>query len=123
MGRLAANGARGGRLALAVAAAWFGLAIGWPATGLAQSGTAASRPTALERLGPVSPQKRADLQRLLDEHAAVLESQALVLKTVAKLIGPTVVHLEADTPRRSVQAYGQRHNEEAGSGVVIHWKG
>ena len=48
----------------------------------------------------MTPEKRAELQRLLDKHGPVLEAQATVLKTVAKLIGPTVVHVEADVPQQ-----------------------
>jgi serine protease Do len=120
---MAAIGATRRRLALVAAVAWLGLGIGWPAASLAQPAGTGPAPAALERLGPVSPEKRAELRRLLDEHAAVLQSQAIVLKTVAKLIGPTVVHLEADTPRRGAQAYLERRKEEAGSGVIIQWKG
>jgi serine protease Do len=124
MGRMAAMGATKRRMALAAAVAWLGLGIGWPAASLAQPAGTGPAPVAPERLGPVSPEKRAELQRLLDEHAAVLQSQAIVLKTVAKLIGPSVVHLEADTVRRSSADYNRgRRGEEAGSGVIIQWQG
>jgi serine protease Do len=77
-----------------------------------------------DRGGALDPQKRAELQRLLDQHVQVLESQALVLKTVAKLLGPTVVHVEADVPQQASLPMGRgRHVEEAGSGVIIQFKG
>ena len=44
------------------------------------------------------PRQRAELQRTLEQNAPVLEAQAAVVKTVAKLIGPAVVHIEADVP-------------------------
>jgi serine protease Do len=100
---------------LAVALAWLAVQTGRPAE-------PAAAPPALERAGPVSPEKRAQLQRILDEHAAALQSQAIVIKTVAKLIGPTVVHIEADAPRRTLQQNHDRRVEEAGSGVIIQVK-
>ena len=48
---------------------------------------------ALKQGGVVAAQERAGLYRKLQKHAAVLEAQAAVVKTVAKLIGPTVVHI------------------------------
>jgi serine protease Do len=89
------------------------------AQGPAQSGEPAAAPGALERTGPVSPEKRAELQRLLDQHAPALQSQAIVLKTVAKLVGPTVVHIEAESPQASAEYNRGRRIEEAGSGVII----
>jgi serine protease Do len=82
-----------------------------------------ARPAALERTGPISPEKRAELQRLLERHAQVLESQAVVLKTVAKLVGPTVVFIEADVPPQNTVHGRAKQVEEAGSGVIIQWKG
>jgi len=75
---------------------------------------------AMERSGPISPEKRAELYRDLQRHAQILEAQSAVVKTVAKLIGPTVVHIEADLPPRRGRS---RRLEETGSGVVIDWKG
>ena len=78
----------------------------------------------LERRGPVSEEKREELYRLLDQQAEILEKQAAVVKTVAKLIGPTVVHIEAEVRNRTSLQYGRgQHAEEAGSGVIIQWKG
>jgi len=77
---------------------------------------------AVERRGPVKPEQRARLYRALEGHARFLDAQAAVVKTVAKLIGPTVVFIEAElavsTGRNSA-----RRVEEAGSGVVIQRDG
>ncbi len=79
---------------------------------------------AMQRDGAVTPKKRAELYRTLQQHARVLEAQTAVVKTVAKLIGPTVVHIEADTARRTSRSYDQRRQvEEAGSGVIIKFGG
>ncbi|NUQ64926.1 MAG: trypsin-like peptidase domain-containing protein [Pirellulales bacterium] len=89
-----------------------------PTTGdcLAQSAT----PAALERPGQLAPEKREELYRQLRSQAEVLEAQASVVKTVAKLIGPTVVHIEADVTPRSAPHFGPRKQiEEAGSGVIV----
>jgi serine protease Do len=109
-------------LCLAAALAWLALPLGRPAALGAEPADAAAVPPPLERAGPVSPEKRAQLQRLLEEHSAVLQSQAIVIKTVAKLIGPTVVHIEADAPRRTVLHSRDDRAEEAGSGVIIQVK-
>jgi serine protease Do len=73
---------------------------------------------------PVTEERQAELYRALSAHAQVLEAQAATVKTVAKLIGPTVVHIEADVPVQAVGLYGRRRQiEEAGSGVIIHLDG
>ena len=71
----------------------------------------------------VTPEQRAELQRDPGQNAAVLEAQAAVVKAVAKLIGPTVVHIEADgATRETASSTATADNEEAGSGVIIQWK-
>jgi serine protease Do len=65
------------------------------------------------------------LRRELDRHAEALEAQSSVLKIVAKLVGPSVVHIEADMPVSSDadSQYGHgKRVEESGSGVIIEWK-
>ncbi len=75
---------------------------------------------AMERRGPVSPEKRQMLYRQLHQQAAVLQAQEAVVKTVAKLAGPTVVHIEADVSAHTALTHGpRRFREEAGSGVTI----
>ena len=80
-----------------------------------------AHPAAWERQdSALSTTKREELYRQLRAQAEVLEAQARVVKTVAKLVGPTVVHVEASTisPRRS--KLGERTPvEEAGSGVIV----
>ena len=77
-------------------------------------------PAALERPEATRPEQRAELQRELGRHAAILEAQSGVVKCVAKLIGPAVVHIEADIASEANSAYARsRHVEEAGSGVII----
>lgn len=80
---------------------------------------------ALERQGPVSPQGREELYRQLLGQAEFLERQSAVVKTVAKLVGPTVVHIKAEVPYRAIQPRlgSQRPVEEDGSGVVIEHRG
>jgi serine protease Do len=74
----------------------------------------------VERQVPVSAEKRADLYRQLRAQAKILEAQAAVVKTVVKLIGPTVVHIEADTIQRTALQYGRsRQMEDSGTGVVV----
>jgi serine protease Do len=69
-----------------------------------------------------SPEARNELQRILQQNAPLLEAQATVVKTVAKLIGPSVVHIEADVPDRTLLHNRDRRIEEEGSGVVIQRK-
>ncbi len=83
----------------------------------------AAVPTAIERTGPISPARREELYRTLRKHAKIIEAQATVVKTVAKLIGPTVVHIESDVTPRAASSYNRRHIEEAGSGVIILYRG
>jgi hypothetical protein len=53
-------------------------------------------PASLEHSGVLSPERRTELQAELRRHAAVIEAQSAVLKTVSKLVGPTVVFIEAE---------------------------
>ena len=75
---------------------------------------------AAERHGPVASDKRDELLRELKAHAAVLEAQSGVVKAVVKLVGPAVVHIEADVADQTVPMHGRkRFREEAGSGVIV----
>ena len=72
------------------------------------------------------PAHRAQLYEQLRKHAAVLEAQSAVFKAVAKLIGPAVVHIEADSGPRPTLGFGSSGGqsiEEAGSGVIIQHRG
>lgn len=79
--------------------------------------------TVLKPVGRVTPERRAELYRTLRRHAEVLEAQAAIVKTVAKLIGPTVVHIEADSRPRAGRYPSSQRVEEAGSGVIVQLKG
>jgi serine protease Do len=93
---------------------------GGKSTALAQTAIKA----ALDRYGPTQPQERAELYRQLRSQAEFLEKQSAVVKTAAKLVGPTMVHVEADVIRRpAVQIGPSRQVEENGSGVVIELSG
>ncbi len=73
-----------------------------------------------------SPEQRSELYRVLEQNAKVLEAQSAVLKAVSSLVGPAVVHIEADSgPRPSLQLGNrkQQQTEEAGSGVLIEYHG
>ncbi len=76
--------------------------------------------TAVERHGPITSDKREELTRELRAHAAVLEAQSGVVKSIVKLVGPAVVHIDADVTDQSVPMHGRRRfREEAGSGVIV----
>jgi serine protease Do len=108
--------------AVAIACLILGLClgVGWPGRALGQTG--------LEELlsygQAVTSQQREELRLTLAKHSQVLEAQATVVKTVAKLVGPTVVHIEADVRPQAVGLYGNRRRqvEEAGSGTIIRLK-
>lgn len=98
----------------------LGLGLSAAATALGQSAV----PASLERPAGMSPEVRAQLHADLRRSAQVLEAQSAVLKTVAKLIGPSVVHIEADTAERpGLQMGRSRVIEENASGVIIELGG
>lgn len=69
----------------------------------------------------ISPLERRELYRQLASQAEVLETQSSVVKTVAKLVGPAVVHVEASVAEKAVMRHGgSRLVEEAGSGVIVN---
>ncbi len=77
------------------------------------------------RLGGADFERRAELQRELDRRAEVLEAQSAVVKLVAKLVGPAVVHIHTETISETVVSeYGRhaRRTEDDGSGVIVEWK-
>ena len=105
------SGLRGALLAVL-----FLLVLTAGATALAQS----TVPASLERPAGITPERRAQLLAELRRHAEFLEAQSAVLKTVAKLVGPSVVHIEADTAERpGLQMGRSRVIEENASGVII----
>jgi serine protease Do len=112
----------GSRVRVAVVCAWISLLPSILLLSLLPAGAADLKP--VETRHPVtSPEARAQLRRILEQNAPLLEAQATVLKTVAKLVGPTVVYIEADVPQRTLAHNLDRHVEEKGSGVIIQWKG
>ena len=65
------------------------------------------------------PEVREQLYAQLYRDVAELEKHGNALKTVVKLVGPTVVHIEAKR-NEGGRVYGSKRTiEEAGSGVVI----
>ena len=82
-------------------------------------GAAGGHPAA----GALRPEQRAELQRDLRRHAQVLEAQSAALKIVAKLVGPTVVYIEADVATEPKDALSHVHSEEVGSGVIVEVAG
>ncbi len=107
---------------LSLLACWLSLllaAVAW-----AQAPAPTALPAALERPEAARPAQRAELQRELERQAHRLEAQSAVVKIVAKLVGPSVVHIEADIPPEANTAYHRnRRVEEAGSGAIIELKG
>jgi serine protease Do len=68
----------------------------------------------------LTPDQRAQLYLGLERDVAELERHGRVLKTVVKLVSPTVVHIEARKADGSSRTYGRRQSvEEAGSGVIV----
>ncbi|HET6881640.1 MAG TPA: trypsin-like peptidase domain-containing protein [Pirellulales bacterium] len=75
---------------------------------------------------PLTAEQRVDLYQSLNQQVDALEAQFNVLKTVVKLVSPTVVHIKAEKPERHssrTQHLPNEKVEEAGSGVIIDYKG
>lgn len=70
--------------------------------------------TSSEIRGSVSSHRRAELYRTLKQQTEWIERQSAVLKTVVKLVSPSVVHVEADLADAAKSPV-----EESGSGVVL----
>jgi len=94
-----------------------------PAAAHAQApATATSLPNSVP--AEMSIERRAELYARLRQRAEILEAQAEVLKIASKLVGPGVVHIEADTvERNSLQVGKGRFREDAGSGAIVEAKG
>lgn len=76
----------------------------------------------VERLLGASRQtseERTAWRRELDENLAVLQAQERVVKLVAKLAAPSVVHIQSLTNVPSVRGPAHTSIEESGSGVII----
>ncbi len=76
-------------------------------------------PASLEHAKSLTPERQAELRQELERHLTAIDAQAAVMKTVAKLVGPSVVFIESqhgpDASRRHII-------QEDGSGVIIKWK-
>lgn len=72
---------------------------------------------------PLTVEQRGALYQSLNQQVDALETQFNVLKTVVKLVSPTVVHIKAEKPDRPTQRSQHELVEEAGSGVIIDYKG
>src|SRR5205085_1847068 len=84
-----------------------------------------ARPASLEGggEGPMSPEQREILYAGLKREVDELERHHKILKTVVKLVSPTVVHIEAEVRETATRKYGGKQSvQEAGSGVVIELK-
>ena len=69
------------------------------------------------------PEVREQLYQQLHRDVAELEKHGNILKTVVKLVAPTVVHIEAQRSEGS-RVYGRsRTVEEAGSGAIFELSG
>jgi serine protease Do len=108
------------------------VAIAWlPPSVLAQTSptpgptVVPARPATLETSsdGAISSEQREMLYAGLKREVAELERHHRILKTVVKLVSPTVVHIEAEVKETQSRKYGGKQSvQEAGSGVVIELK-
>ncbi len=71
----------------------------------------------------LTPEQREELYASLEHRAEALAPQLNMLKTVVRLVGPTVVHIKAEKKEEPTRRSRQEVIEEAGSGVVIDYKG
>lgn len=85
----------------------------------------APAPTAAQQSGvDLSEETREKLYESLRRQEPEIERLSSVLKTVVRLVGPTVVHIETAKDESGASRFGGRRViEEAGSGVVIREKG
>lgn len=68
---------------------------------------------------PLTLETRANEFRALARDVAALDSELGIYKRVAKLVSPSVVHIEA----RQINEHRMRGGQEAGSGVIVHFRG
>jgi len=71
---------------------------------------------------PSAEERNKEFQAIAQE-VAHLEREGNILKRVAKLVSPTVVHIEAEKTETSGALARRRSVEEAGSGVIIEMGG
>ncbi len=95
--------------------------LGWSAPKLADADEPGLPDTALLDDEADSPEQRQRLYDWLAEQAPQLDQHARVIKTVVRLVGPAVVHIEAH--KQDGATSRRRTIEEAGSGVIIDLDG
>jgi serine protease Do len=71
----------------------------------------------------LSPQQREHMYASLAKEVAELERQQNVVKMAARLVSPTVVHIESETHDTGGRGYGRRTVQETGSGVIVELGG
>jgi serine protease Do len=71
---------------------------------------------------PISVEQRGELFQSLNQQVDALESQFNVLKSVVRLVSPTVVHIKAEKPDHAARRSPRELVEEAGSGVLVEYK-
>ncbi|MGE0606899.1 MAG: trypsin-like peptidase domain-containing protein [Pirellulales bacterium] len=71
----------------------------------------------------LSAEERSRQFEDLERDVAALESQGALLKRVVKLVSPSVVHIEAEKQEKTAGSGRVRKIEEAGSGVIHHYRG
>lgn len=78
----------------------------------------------LQTADTLTGQQQEELYRQLQKQAEYWERQAAVVKTVVKLLRPTVVHIESEPGiSTSPSSPGTQRVEEAGSGVIVQIRG
>ena len=95
------------------------VSVGLPAGAIVQAQTAIE--AGIKSRRAISPHERQELYRQLASQAEILEAQSSVVKTVAKLVGPAVVHIDASVSEKAAMRHGNsRLVEEAGAGVIVN---
>jgi serine protease Do len=72
---------------------------------------------------PLTQSQREALYDRLEREAAEFDRHLAIVKTVVKLVSPTVVHITAEKVERSAARRQRDKIEEAGSGVVVELRG
>lgn len=119
---LVANTWRFGRSIRATLAVLTVLVWGVVAVG-AHAPAQTALPTGTHRPMPAAEAERAELYRQLQSQAEFFERQSAIIKAAAKLVGPTVVFVQADASYRAAPVPRGRRVEEAGSGVIVELRG
>lgn len=100
---------------LALLALAAGIVTATPAGSVAQSGEASR----FSQAAASSVTSRAEEFRQLAADVEALDKQLGIYKRVARLVSPSVVHIEA----RPIREHRIRGGQEAGSGVIVRFRG